>query len=37
MLFVSDGIELIQRYLISKALEGFGDLKIGGEVTHTIK
>jgi hypothetical protein len=28
---------LNSEYLTNEALEGFGDLKIGGEVIHTIK
>jgi hypothetical protein len=36
MLFATDSIQLIQRYITKKALEGFGDFKVE-QVIHTVK
>jgi len=37
MLFVTNSVNLYSKCLTKEALEGFGDLKIGGQIIHTVK
>jgi hypothetical protein len=37
MLFVTNFVNLYSEHLTKKALEGFGDLKIGGQFINTVK
>jgi hypothetical protein len=37
MLFVINSVHLYSEYLTKKALEGFGDFKIGGQIIQTVK
>jgi hypothetical protein len=37
MLFVTSFFNLYDKYLTREALEGFGGLKIGGQVIHSMK
>ena len=37
MLFVTSFFNFYSKYLNKEVLEGFGDLKIGGQVIHSMK
>jgi hypothetical protein len=37
MLFVTNSIQLVQRYITKEALGGFGDFTVGRQVIHTVK
>jgi hypothetical protein len=37
MLFVTTFFNFYSKYLNKEALEGFGDMKIGGQVIHSMK
>jgi len=37
MLFVTNSVNLYSECLTTEALEGFGDFKIGGQITRSVK
>jgi len=37
MLFVTNSVQLIQRIPYQGSFGGLGDLKIGGQIIHTVK
>jgi hypothetical protein len=37
MLFITNSVQLLQGMPYQKAVEGFGDFKIGGQIIHTMK